>query len=169
VVGEGPLPGHPEEWEAEARGNEEEKEASFQRCDTDGFLSQWANGIHASLCRLKAEVARMGGTAQFKGLYDRATGQRVRAVLVERYNKFSYSYEDVWKVMDEAGRAVQWVPAHKQGSRSKIFQLGYVERMERAPADAQIIGRGTGLSGTAWPAVVRTDDGWSGGVLSGEV
>jgi len=36
-------------------------EESFERSDTDGFLSQWASGITARLHEVRAEIARNCG------------------------------------------------------------------------------------------------------------
>jgi hypothetical protein len=45
------------EYRAESDACKKEKEDSFDRCDTDGFLSQWASGLHSSLNSRLAELA----------------------------------------------------------------------------------------------------------------
>ena len=147
---------------AEAERLEREKEESFQRCDTDGFVSQWAAGIQADVHRLQAEIDKAGGTIDFRSLLD-ADGNRVPAHMVQAYCKFSHSYRSVWRVEDpDTGETLDWVPAFKNGPRSKMYKLGYSEGLESVPAKAKIMGRGTGLSGQAWASVVRLDGGYPG-------
>ena len=43
---------------AEAAEARAEAAASFERVDTDGFVSQWASGINAQLADAKAGTAR---------------------------------------------------------------------------------------------------------------
>ena len=62
----------PAQWEriaqaltADARRAGEEKAASFQRCDTDGFVSQWASGLTANANAAAAALARAHGLHEF--------------------------------------------------------------------------------------------------------
>lgn len=41
------------------------QQASFDRCDTDGFVSQWAHGIQGQVAQRNAEIAANGGVATF--------------------------------------------------------------------------------------------------------
>ena len=43
---------------------------SFERSDTDGFLSQWSSNINGRLELTRADIAEAGGTAQFAGLFE---------------------------------------------------------------------------------------------------
>lgn len=61
----------PDEWEAlaktfeaEARLSEAAAQESWERSDTDGFMSQWASGLAAQLRLAKAEWARAHGTCE---------------------------------------------------------------------------------------------------------
>ncbi len=132
------------------------REESFERCDTDGFLSQWAHGLSADRCAAQAEVLEHGGHAQFVGLFEVATGRRVPARII------STEFGPRWMVCDPStGRATGVF--YPTGSRSrKQKAAGLEERREWAAAEAKIVGRGTGLSGSAWVEVVRTDGGWPG-------
>jgi hypothetical protein len=151
----------------EAAAVDRRVQESWERSDTDGFLSQWAGNLTAQLARAKADLLEAGGVATFPGLYDRVTGVRVRARLVDVPAYGAYNGETVskWVVLDSRDNAVHWVPAFKRGPRSKLFQLGFEERDETAPAQAVMKGRGRGLSGTAWVATVRTDRGIPDGAV----
>jgi len=152
----------PAEWRASAAECSRRSQESWERSDTDGFLSQWASDLSAQLYEAKARIAEAGGTAEFPALFD-STGARVPAVLVTRpVFGAPWQRESVWCVENGNGRAVNWVAYGKSGPRSKLFKLGYVEGTEVAPADARITGSGRGLSGRAWVAVVRLDGGYPG-------
>jgi len=55
----------PEQYRAEAAQHDRDAHESFERCDTDGFVSQWASGIMGQVARANAEIAENGGTATF--------------------------------------------------------------------------------------------------------
>lgn len=156
----------------------ERAEESFQRCDTDGFLSQWASGITGDLHRAQATIIENGGKDTFAGLYD-AQGRRVKAKTVEVEDRYrGYGTKSLWLVLDANDRALAWVPRQyarrvdpktgeiiedaKPNPRSKMAQLGLHEAYEEAPAVAYIAGSGRGLSGaaTARVATKRTDGGY---------
>lgn len=52
---------------AEARAHEKEAYDSFERCDTDGFMSQWASGINARQKRMEADLLERGGVLYVVG------------------------------------------------------------------------------------------------------
>lgn len=153
-----------EQHRAAADAAEQRREESWQRSDTDGFLSQWASGLTAQLHRRQAEILDNGGVAEFRGLFDAATGERVKAKVVYVANPRGYGSKIAkWIVLDERDQAIEWIPAYKQGPRTKLAQRGYVEQIETAPAVAEITGSGTGLSGNAWVTTRRTDGGYPAG------
>lgn len=129
-----------ERAKAASRKHAQDREDSFQRCDTDGFLSQWASGLGSSLERLRAEVLCNGGFAVFPVLYNRQTGERVGGELVET------QYGARWKVRGT------WYPTTKT-KRGKLWQSGFVVLGEWQPCKVFMAGEGYGLSGRAWPAV----------------
>lgn len=131
---------------------------SFQRCDTDGFLSQWALGLNAEKCRMQAKLEDNGGVWEFPALLD-LEGNRVRAKLIRVYCKFTYGYKSVWMILDENGRSMGLINAFPK-RESTLAKKGFKEGREMAPAKADIQGSGYGLSGSAWVAVVRTDGGY---------
>ena len=149
------FPEQAETYEAAAARNEQDKRESWERSDTDGFVSQWASGITADLNREKARLSRQEGLDTFNGLYSGDT--RVRAKIVNG------RYGSVWFI-DESDRDItggrEFIPV---GSRSKVQrELGLSERQETAPAWACTAGSGTGLSGACSVRVItfRTGCKW---------
>jgi hypothetical protein len=141
-----------------------QREESFQRSDTDGFLSQWASGLTGQLKHTQADLLDAGGVSDFPGLFDRESGERVKAKIVQVSNYFGDGMVSKWIVLDKDDKAVEWLPAYKgESKRSKLWQQGYEERPETAPAKAKIAGSGRGLSGNAWVTVYRTDGGYPQG------
>ena len=144
-----------ETYEAEAARSEQAKHDSFERCDTDGFVSQWASGITSQLSRAKARISRQEGIDTFSGLYSGDT--RVRAKIVNG------QYGSVWLIDDcdqhlTGGR--KFIPV---GSNSRVQrELGLSERQEKAPAWACTAGSGYGLSGACSVRVItfRTGCKW---------
>lgn len=131
---------------------------SFDRCDTDGFLSQWASDITAQQLERQAHIAEAGGRAQFTGLYQGK--RRVAAKMVS--SQFMGRTRSSWLLRDdEAARfGRKWVPV---GLRSRVQgKLGLTERQEWAPAVAYLGGNGRGLAGcaSAFVAAKRTGDEW---------
>lgn len=146
---------------AMAEDRRRRSQESFERCDTDGFLSQWASDITARMFDLQAEVADSNGLWIFAGLYD---GDRRLAAKIIRVKCFNapWKTERKWILRDDevAKYGRRFIPV---GGNSRVRkQLGLVERDERAPAVAEIVGSGTGLSGAAscCATVVRKGDEW---------
>lgn len=144
------------ELRAEAAAAAQRSADSFERSDTDGFLSQWANDMTAQLLNRKAEIVDQGGRARFIGLYHGE--QRVAARLVDG------RYGWVWMLRDdEAGRYGRKFVPHAGFRKSRAqAALKLAEHREWAPAKARIGGNGTGLSGcaTAYVETIRTGDAW---------
>ena len=140
-----------------AKRSRKQSADSFDRCDTDGFLSQWASDITAQQLEHQALIDLDGGLAEFIGLYE--GDRRVRAAQVKVYNRFEYRDEVKWVVDDDDAVAAErkWIPT---GSRSRIQkQLGLCERKELAPARADIGGSGKGLAGCASAHVITKRTG----------
>ena len=123
-------------------------EESFARCDTDGFLSQWANGLAGQRLNYEADIAEQGG-AYFPALFHGE--RRVNAKAVDG------KYGRVWLLADseEARYGRRFIPL---GDNSRVQRdYGLHEVTELVPAKAIITGSGTGLSGSAWVEIIRTD------------
>lgn len=143
-----------EEYRAKARGNYRKADESFERCDTDGFLSQWALGVKASEYNALADLAEAGWVHDFPALHDEATGRRLDARLVD--GKFSR----VWLLADDEAdlygrRFIPMDGSHDPDfkQRSKVQRdLGLIQRYEQAPAYVKMSG---GM--TPFPIIFRTD------------
>ena len=57
------------DYEVSAEKNQDRVRESFDRCDTDGFLSQWAMGRLSELDNAKKELCLKKGLHNFIGLY----------------------------------------------------------------------------------------------------
>lgn len=140
-----------------AAADQHERDAfdSFDRCDTDGFVSQWASGLNGQVARLQAELVENGGLSSFAALYDIDTDERVPAKLID--GRFGLC----WAICDESGSFTgEFVSAFPK-RESTMARKGYREGREFAPAMAKVVGGGTGLAGAAscYASVVRVDDG----------
>lgn len=134
---------------------------SFERSDTDGFVTQWCNDLSARKYSEQARIKRNGGKAFFYGLYQ--GDRRVKARMVSR-PAFNAPWKTVlvWELhSDEQGSfGRRYIPA---GQRSRVQKtLGLSERGENAPAEAYIGGSGRGMSGLAscFVSARRTGDQW---------
>ena len=143
---------------------EREAANSFERSDTDGFMSQWASGISAQRHRLEAELERNGGVHKFPALFD-LEGNLVPAKIVEG------RYGAVWAVLEDSedphGPVTDWVSMSKARNAARRRQTmeakGYREGFVRAPAKVKTVGSGTGLSGalSVHAVIARADGGFS--------
>jgi hypothetical protein len=116
------------ELRAEAAAHDTAVAESWERSDTDGFLSQWASGLTAAEKRMKADLLDAGGVSTFPGLFT-ADGTRVKAKLIDT------AYGTSWALMDADGKFTgTFVGAFKKGPRSKLAKMGLHEAPEMAPA-----------------------------------
>lgn len=141
-----------------ARECEQRSRDSFDRCDTDGFLSQWASDITARKYRAQADIEERGGCAWFPALYD-LDGRRVKARLLRIANQFAgYGTRLVWVFDDSSHKPVTAHPKRV----TTMARKGFAEGSELAPAEAYVGGEGTGLAGatSAYVATRRTDGGY---------
>lgn len=133
---------------------------SFDRCDTDGFVSQWASGINARVADRNAEIADHGGMWTFERVVlERTDGTPVEARAVQT------RYGMKWRV----DATDSWL-AYRPARVSTLAKHGYRERTETEVAPARAItsapAGARGFSGLTSVSVViiRTDarkaDGW---------
>lgn len=85
---------------AEGRRSSQEAYASFERCDTDGFMSQWASGVTATVREAEAVLIENGGLVEVEALFD-LEGNLVSTHNFMRTNQFSHSEELVWRTSDD--------------------------------------------------------------------
>lgn len=148
------------QFRAKAAAAAAERNASFERCDTDGFLSQWASGLTDELHSQQANILENGGKSYFSGLYEGS--RRIKAKLIE--GKFGQS----WLLHESetdliARRGKRFLPRASPSGKSRILSgLGLSERIEKDWAWAKLEGRGKGLSGTCWAQSFRAGDEWGG-------
>jgi hypothetical protein len=138
-------------------------EESFERSDTDGFLSQWAGNLTARKYRLQADIEEQGGRAEFPALFT-IDGQLVAAKLIDT------QYGTAWALLesdDPSSKFVCFVSrsnARKAATRNaNLAKKGYSEGAVLAAAKADIGGSGTGLAGAAscYVYTKRIDGGFS--------
>jgi len=131
---------------AEAANNDRLAAESFERCDTDGWASQAAQGLMGQLNRRLATIADNGGKAEFLVLLD-LDGNIVPAKLIETQYGQKFAIFDSFDDMKD-GNIEAWVnPWVKRRSTlaNKGYKLGQIE----APAHACHAGGGKGLAGMA--------------------
>jgi len=109
-----------------ARTHEAEAHASFERCDTDGALSQWAHGIGAEVARKQADLVEAGGVHEFPALFD-LEGNYVPARLIDG------RYGLCWMLLDAEGECCGFVSAFPK-RRATMVGKGYLEGYVVRPA-----------------------------------
>lgn len=137
--------GTPEELRDRATAHGVKAAESFDRCDTDGFVSQWADGIMGDVDRLAAKIMQDNGYHRFPALYD-STGALVNAWEVE--NRYGWS----WKITNPDGSVSWFNESRAQNWRNRLAanaRKGFFVGSVMLPARATTGGGGKGLSGAA--------------------
>lgn len=142
----------PDELRAEAKQHDRDAYESFERCDTDGFLSQWASGIMAREKQMRADLMEAGGYAEFPALF--TTDGR----LIPNAREVETRYGWAWVYNTESG-PVWFNPSKARDddkARANNAKKGYYIGRVTAQAYVKIVASGTGLSGaaSARPAVL---------------
>lgn len=143
----------PEELRAEAKQHDRDAYESFERCDTDGFLSQWASGIMAREKQMRADLMEAGGYAEFPALF--TTDGR----LVPHAREVETRYGWAWVYDNDEGYTVWFNPSKARNEETRIAnnaKKGFYIGRVTAQAYVKIVASGTGLSGagSARPAVL---------------
>lgn len=86
------------------------REESYERCDTDGFLSQWALQVGAQKERVKHRLAEHGNHDVFRVLYYKDTGKLASTKLFIFPSRFHYGSDEKWLVDGE------WITDYKRES-----------------------------------------------------
>lgn len=143
---------------AKAAQHDQDAADSFDRCDTDGFLSQWGSQQMGELERRNADIAEVGGVWTFSRLQLLSTdGEATDARLVQT------RYGAKWR-LDSTD---QWLPVSPK-RESTLGQHGYRELELRELAPAKAIhwapagARGLSGASSVQVVIVRTDGakGW---------
>ena len=154
------LPNHPahgktaEHYIQESRACDKRRQDSFERCDTDGFVSQHANSLHSQLNRTKAEIIKNGGYDWFWVLKDSKGNIVSDKIITDYYNNQKWLVKK--EFVDSVGR--RYIP---EGENSRVQKrLGLHEEEVEAMAWATLDGNGRGFSGNVWVAMyaVRNDN-----------
>lgn len=147
-----------QQWREAAYGNRKDAAESWERSDTDGFVSQWASGITASECEAKAELAEANGWAEFIAVFD------LDGNLMDAYH-MSGTYGPYWLIKGLPKDVKPFFSesnARKGSTRyandtKKGYRLGTVRRK----GFVKLAGSGTGLAGAMSVRVVVVPDKYS--------
>lgn len=142
---------------------------SIERSDTDGFVSQWANGLAAQREREEALLAEHGGRWAFPALFDLA-GELVPAKLISTH------YGSAWLLLStddpyssSEGLVSRSHARKAERRRQTMAAKGYREGFVYATARVAVVGDSapTGLSGATSVrySIVRSDGGFSRDVI----
>lgn len=119
---------------------------SWDRSDTDGFMSQWAGDLTAQMYELQAKILDEGGTAEFPALFD-LSGELVAAKLVSVYDSYKFRHVSKWAILssdDPDSEIIKWVKlSEAQDEERRIAnnaKKGYYEGTVIAPAAADMAG-----------------------------
>lgn len=121
-----------EQWREEASAAHRRSAESFDRCDTDGFLSQWASDSIGRKYTTCANLAEKDGKWEFQALFD-LEGTLLDAVYIRVSSRFRPGGHDwVWRI--GTGPGAKWFNASwaKNGARrlatdeKKGYRIGMV-------------------------------------------
>lgn len=134
-----------EHREAAARQYQEAAD-SFERCDTDGFLSQWASDLTAREHQAKADLIENGGMVETAALFD------LDGNVISTHHGFTRNQwggqSEWWRTPEgqflKPSQAVDWTIRERNNKR-KGFTIGRI----KVRGYVTIAGGGTGLSGAA--------------------
>lgn len=138
--------------DAEATGRHQAAADSFDRCDTDGFLSQWASGISGRLAAAKAEIARNHGYVEARALFH--VGGELDGQVASTHEHYG-QWGMCWVLNDAAAQRFGkrfFSPSKARSDakrRANNAAKGFSTGAIRVAGYAKIDGSGTGLSGAA--------------------
>lgn len=116
-----------EELRAEARAHSEASRESFERCDTDGFLSQWANDVQARKLLTEAQLVEQGGVDRFTTLADQ-DGNLVPVKKINTRYGLAYAVFSSFEALAEYdAEIIQWVNINKKAIAKKGYKRIVVE------------------------------------------
>lgn len=111
---------------------ESKAQESFERCDTDGYLSQWAHQVNAGKYRAEADLLKAENMAEFRFLQE---GDRVLNA-----RTIQTRYGESWILDDPADiqKFGKFVPSGPKSRKQK--QLGLHESWVLLPAKVILSG-----------------------------
>jgi hypothetical protein len=143
----------PAQLRAQADAHDQAAADSFDRSDTDGFLSQWASNMTALKLRAEADLAEAGGMIETRALFN------LDGTVASTHLHYG-QYGAAWVLNDDAAARfgkrffkdshAQKASTRKKNNRARGFTIGMI----RVKGRVEIAGSGTGLSGAASARVV---------------
>jgi hypothetical protein len=136
------------EWREASAANYRAREESWDRSDTDGFLSQWASGLTGRLNEAKAELAENDGTTETRALFN------LDGTIASVHNGWG-KYGEWWLLNDEAAARFgkKFFSPSKANTAEKRYNAdkkrGFTTGTVRVKGYAEVAGGGTGMSGAA--------------------
>jgi hypothetical protein len=127
---------------AQANAAAKRGQDSWDRSDTDGFMSQWASGVVAEKHRMEAELIKKGGKAEFSALFDK-DGNMVPAKRVNMPDRFNPgSTKTAWGVLsdpnDPSSPVKEWInessSSNMKTQEAYLAKKGYTMGTVRVPA-----------------------------------
>lgn len=129
-----------DEWRAMAKGNVLAAAKSFEECDTDGFLSQWASNVMASVYRECATLAEDGGFTEMAWPMD-LEGNPVQA-----WRWVQGKYGSSVMIDNGGSKPKWWNPSEAKGAKTRLARdtaKGYVWGIVRTEAVVGMAGNQT--------------------------
>jgi hypothetical protein len=136
-----------DEYRALAQDAHKRRIESFERCDTDGFLSQFALDCLESEYRLMADLAERDWKDAWETLAD-AEGNLVPCREIETKYGMAYAVYATFEDAKNCGEIIKWVGTGKRAAQNKGYQIvvvravakvvhggGYTARCHTIPAD----------------------------------
>ena len=108
-----------------------DREESFNRCDTDGALTQLVKQMSSHVNERNAEICKNFGKTRFVGLYN--GDKRVMAKLITFYCNYSFQNKESWLLDDEEQIKYnrKFIPCNYLKKTSRIMKkLNLAEREE---------------------------------------
>lgn len=149
-----------EQLRKEAAQHRQDAVDSFDRCDTDGFLSQWASGMNADLKLARAKIAEAGGLATFTRLrLVTLDGQETDARRVNtRYgSKWRLDSTDEWLGVQPVRESTL---ARKGYREVEEFALAPAKAIHWAPPGARGLSGATSVQTLVLRADIEGNDVW---------
>lgn len=148
-----------DQWRAEAAAENARRNESWERSDTDGFISQWAHQMGEGENHLKARLAEQNGMTETDALFD-LDGNLIPTVHgYGEYGAYFLILDAEGNKDTTQGRNGFFSPSKAQNAdvaRKNNAAKGFYVGTVRVAATTKIVGGGKGLAGaaTCYPAIV---------------
>ena len=110
---------------------QERAEESFARCDTDGFLSQWASEQTSSLDSAKRSLCENFGKWNFFGLFDGTRRVKAKEIVVDDY--YTGNKKTVWLLHEDERTKFgnrKFLPYNHGNGKSRILNGFNLQELE---------------------------------------